>query len=146
MQLAEQLQDGRAGGGVQVAGGLVGHDQSGPAGQGPGDGRALLLAAGQLVRPVPGAVAEPDPFDGGLGQQPPLGGPPAPVEQAVGDVVEHGQAVDQEELLEDEAEPPGPQARHLRIGHGRGVLSGDADYAPGGSFQGAHHVQQGGLA
>src|SRR3984957_19099319 len=35
VQLAEQPQDGRAGGGVQVAGGLVGHDQGGPAGQGP---------------------------------------------------------------------------------------------------------------
>src|SRR5580658_3538955 len=30
VQLAEQPQDGRAGGGVQVAGGLVGHDQGGP--------------------------------------------------------------------------------------------------------------------
>src|SRR5579859_5162101 len=88
VQLAEQLQDGRAGGGVQVAGRLVGHDQGGPPGQGPRDGGALLLAARELVRPVPGAVAEPDPPDGRLGQQPPLGGPPAPVEQAVGDVVE----------------------------------------------------------
>ena len=83
----------------------------GPAGQGPGDRGALLLAARQLVRPVAGAVAEPDPLDGRLGQLAALGGPPAPVEQAVGDVVEHGQAVEQEELLEDEAEAPGPQAR-----------------------------------
>src|SRR5580692_6777060 len=51
--VAEQLQEGRAGGGVQVAGRLVGHDQGGPAGQGPGDGGALLLTARQLVRPVP---------------------------------------------------------------------------------------------
>src|SRR5580658_221288 len=68
VQLAEQLQEGRASGGVQVAGRLVGHDQGGPAGQGPGDGGALLLAARQLVRPVPGPVAEPDPLDGGLGK------------------------------------------------------------------------------
>src|SRR5271169_3460844 len=68
VQLAEQVQDGRAGRGVQVAGGLVGHDQGGPAGQGPGDGGALLLATGKLIRPVPDAVAEPDPLDGRFGQ------------------------------------------------------------------------------
>src|SRR5580704_14007381 len=146
VQLAEQVQEGGAGGGVQVAGRLVRHDQGGPADQGPGDGGPLLLAAGQLVRPVPGAVAEPDPLDGRLGQPTALSGPPAPVEQAVGDVVEHGQPVEQEELLEDEAEAPGPQARQLRVGHGRGVLPGDADHAAGGSFEGAHHVQQGALA
>ena len=58
VQLAEQLEDGRAGRRVQVPGRLVGHDQGGPAGQGPGDGGALLLAARQLVRPVPDAVAQ----------------------------------------------------------------------------------------
>src|SRR6202044_3649968 len=58
VQLAEQFQDGRAGRGVQVAGGLIGHDQGGPAGQGAGDGGALLLTAGQLVRAVVAAVAE----------------------------------------------------------------------------------------
>src|ERR1700722_11282016 len=146
VQLAEQVQEGGAGGGVQVAGRLVGHDQGGPADQGPGDGGALLLAAGQLVRPVPGSVTEPDPLDGRLGQPAALGGPPAPVEQALGDVVEHGQPVEQEELLEDEAQAAGPQARQLRVGHGRGVLPGDPDHATGGPFQGAHHVQQGALA
>src|SRR5580692_10006654 len=96
VQLAEQVQESGAGGGVQVAGRLVRHDQGGPADQGPGDGGPLLLAAGQLVRPVPGSVTEPDPLDGRLGQPAPLGGPPAPVEQALGDVVEHGQPVEQE--------------------------------------------------
>src|SRR5580692_6757478 len=146
VQLAEQVQDGRAGRAVQVAGGLVGHDQCGPAGQGPGDGGALLLAAGQLVGPVPSAMAEPDPLDGRLGQPAAFGGPPAPVQQAAGDIVEHAEAVEEEELLEHEAEAPGPQARQLRVGHGRGVLPGDADHPAGGPLQGAHHVQQGALA
>src|SRR5580692_13147274 len=52
VQLTEQFEDGRAGCGVQVAGRLVGHDQGGPAGRGPGNGGAVLLAAGQLLRPV----------------------------------------------------------------------------------------------
>src|SRR5580692_185499 len=146
VQLVEQFQKGRAGGGVQVPGRLVGHDQGGPPGQGPGDGGTLLLAARQLVRPVVKAVAHPDPFEGRLCQPAALGGPPAPVEQAVGDVVEHGQAVEQEELLEDEAEAPGTQARQLRVRHGRGVLPGDPDPAACRPFEGAHHVQQGALA
>src|SRR5580658_10375070 len=146
VQLVEQFQKGRAGGGVQVPGRLVGHDQGGPPGQGPGDGGTLLLASRQLVRPVPKAMAHPDPFQGRLRQPTALGGPLAPVEQAVGDVVEHGHAVEQEELLEDEAEAPGTQARELRVGHARGVLPGDAEHAAGGSFEGTHHVQQGALA
>ena len=75
-----------------------------------------------------------------------LGQPPASVEQAVGDVVEHAQAVEEEELLEDEAEAPGAQPRELGVGHGRGVLPGDADDAAAGPFEGAHHVEQGALA
>ena len=38
----------------------------------------------------------------------------AAVEQSVGDVVEHAETVEQEELLEDEAETPRPQSRELR--------------------------------
>ncbi len=91
-------------------------------------------------------MAEPDPLDRRRGEPPPIGHRPAPVQQAVGDVVEHAEAVEQEELLEDEAEAPGPQARQLLVGHRRGVLSGDAHHAACGSFEGAHHVQQGALA
>src|SRR5579859_7592239 len=67
VELAEQLQDGRARHRVQVAGGLVGQHQGRTARQGPGDGGALLLPARQLVRPVLEAVTQPDPLDGRLG-------------------------------------------------------------------------------
>ena len=73
-------------------------------------------------------------------------GPAAPIKQAVGDVVEDAEPVQQEELLEDEAQPPGPQARELVVGHVRGVLPGDADLAAGGPLQGAHDVQEGALS
>ena len=90
-------------------------------------------------------MTQPDAFDGRLGQLAALGLPPAPVEEAVGDVVEHAQPIEQEELLEDEAEAPGPQPRELSVGHGRSVLTRDAEHAAGGSVQGAHHVEQGAL-
>jgi hypothetical protein len=75
-----------------------------------------------------------------------LGDRPAPVRQAVGDVVEHAEAVEQEELLEDEAEAARPQPGQLRIGHDRGVLTGDPDHAAARSFQGSHHMQKRALA
>ena len=45
VQLLEESQHIPAGAGVQGAGGLVGQDQAGVSGQGPGDGNPLLLAA-----------------------------------------------------------------------------------------------------
>ena len=45
-------------GAVEVPGRLVGQQQRRPMDDGPGDGHPLLLAAAELVRPVPGAVAQ----------------------------------------------------------------------------------------
>ena len=63
---------------VEVAGGLVGEDQRGLGDQRPGDGDALLLAAGQLAGPVVGPVGEADLVERG---ERPLAalGPPDPV-------------------------------------------------------------------
>ena len=65
---AEDLVDLVAGLGVELAGRLVGQDEHRLLDQGPGDGHALLLAAGELV----GAVVEPVPQADLLEQ---LGGP-----------------------------------------------------------------------
>ena len=46
--------------GVQLPGRLVGDQQPGRAGQGPGDRHPLLLAAGQLARPLLGVVGQAD--------------------------------------------------------------------------------------
>ena len=55
--LAHEGEDLGAGAAVEVAGGLVGEDDLGLAGQGPGHGDPLLLAAGELARAVLQAVA-----------------------------------------------------------------------------------------
>ncbi len=47
-------------GGVEIAGRLVGEEQSGTASEGPGDGDALHLTAAQLVREMPRPVGHPD--------------------------------------------------------------------------------------
>ncbi len=54
-----QIHDRRAGRLVEIAGRLVG-DESEGSGRGRGDGDALLLAAGEFLRPVVQAMAEPD--------------------------------------------------------------------------------------
>src|ERR1700722_14315720 len=109
VKLAEKFQNRRAGCRVKVAGRLVGHYQGRATGEGASDGRALLFAARQLVRPVPDAVPEPHPVYGRHRHSTAIGHPATPVQQAVGDGVEHAQAVEQKELLEDETDAPGPQ-------------------------------------
>src|SRR5947209_3946579 len=108
----EVLQHGHDGGAraaVEVAGRLVGQHDRRPADQGPGDGDALALAAGDLGGTVMGAVAEPDPGKR-LGRAPLAHPRRHPrVQQPLGDVVEHALVLGEEELLEDEPDPRRPQ-------------------------------------
>ena len=60
---AHERQDLGAGAGVEVAGRLVGEDDLGTAGEGAGDGDALLLPARELRRSVLQAVLQPDGLD-----------------------------------------------------------------------------------
>jgi hypothetical protein len=60
VQLVQQVQHLGGGGAVEVAGGLVGDDQRRVGHQCAGDGHALLLAAGELVGVVVGAVGQAD--------------------------------------------------------------------------------------
>jgi hypothetical protein len=59
----QQVDDLLAGGGIEIAGRLVGEDQFGTRRGGARDGNTLLLAAGKLGGVVPGAVAEADSFE-----------------------------------------------------------------------------------
>src|SRR5215467_2133838 len=68
------------------------------------------------------------------------------VEQAIGDVLDDGESIEQKELLEHKAQPPGAQARELAIVHLGHVLAGDAYHPFRGSLQRSHHVHQRGLA
>ncbi len=63
VQLDEETQQAVADRRIDVARRLVGEQQLGPRDHGAGDGRALLLAAGQDLRVGVHAVAEPDPAD-----------------------------------------------------------------------------------
>ena len=67
--------------GIQIAGGLVGQDQRGMGGDGPGDGRALLLPAGHLGGPVIHPFLQPHLPQAFHGHMPPFLAADAPVDQ-----------------------------------------------------------------
>src|SRR5215213_13995 len=62
VQLVQQVDDLGGHLGVEVAGRLIGPHDRRPRRQRPGHRDPLLLAAGQLIGPVPGAVTEPNPL------------------------------------------------------------------------------------
>ncbi len=111
VQLLEQIEDLLAGVGVQRAGRLVGQDDIRPVDQGAGDGDALLLAAGEFVGAVVGAVAQADALQRRAGAaQALLAGQPG-VHQRQGDLFDSRGARQQVELLEDEADAAAADAR-----------------------------------
>ena len=97
---------------VEVAGRLVGEDDLRAAGEGPGDGDALLLATGELARPVREAVAETDGVDDLV--EPRRVGLAAGERHRERDVLDRGERRHQVEGLEDEADPVAAQLGELR--------------------------------
>ena len=64
LNFAEEEEDLLAGGGVEIAGGLVGEEDGGLIYEGAGEGAALLLAAGELAGSMVVASAEADAVKG----------------------------------------------------------------------------------
>ena len=62
VEFEEEIDDFGAGGGVEVAGGLIGEDNFGVVDDGAGDTDALFLAAGEVVGFEGEAVGEADGF------------------------------------------------------------------------------------
>ena len=105
VQPAEQLEHLEAALGVERAGRLVGEQQRGRVGQGPGDGQALALAARQHARRAawpcrPGRAGR---AGRGPGSRPAGGSVPA-ITAGQGHVLEHAHALEQVEELEDDAD------------------------------------------
>jgi hypothetical protein len=145
VELADELHDRCAGGAVELAGRLVGENDRRTPDEGPGDRDPLALPSGDLGGLERRAYGEADPLERLIRAPIPLVGGDAGVEDPVGDVLAHRGVLGQEELLEDEADLPGPQPRQLAVIQLRGGDSTDADHAAGGSLQRPHDVQERGL-
>ena len=133
--------------GVKVAGGLVGEDQLGFADQGAGHGDALLLAAGELLGHVFGAVGEADALEH-LGDAAfALGGGDLAVDQSHLDVLGDVEVVDEVEALEDEADADvAADDGELVLGVAGHVLAEKHVGARGRLVDEAQHVEQRRLA
>jgi hypothetical protein len=142
VQLLDQRHDLAAGGAVEVAGRLVGQDDRRPSDERAGDRDPLALPAREVGGARPEPVGEPDRGQRGGGQLAPLGGGDARVEQPVGDVLEQGRVLGQEEELEDEADPGRPHRGELAVAHPCDVEAGDRHPPGAGAFERAHQVQQ----
>ena len=145
-QPVQGLEHGLAGGGVEVAGRLVGQQQARAVGQGAGNGDALLLPARQLGRLMGQAFAQTERCQhlaralAGLGLSDP------------GDAQRQGHVVARVELgqqvveLIDEADPGQTNMGPRPLVEAADVLAVDTDLARGGTLQQTGGVQQAGLA
>lgn len=151
VEVAQQLEDGAGGLGVEGAGGLVGEEHLGVAGQGAGDADALLLAAGELGGVGLGLVGEADEVEEFQGLAGAFAAGDAEDLQGELDVGLHGARGQQVEVLEDHADAAAGFAEFLAgaaaaAGEGGELDPVDGDGAAGGALQQVHAADEGGLA
>jgi hypothetical protein len=138
----QELHDHVPGVGIELARRLVGEEEARLVRQGPGEGDALLLAAGELVRAVPRAIAQPDDLEE-------IGDPPVSlawigVDEAERDldVLARGQEWDEPERLEDERHDAPADPDQLALVHRRDLVSVDDDAARGRLVEAAEQVEE----
>src|SRR6266540_3824294 len=146
VQLLQQHEHARARGLVEVAGRLVGEHDRRAGDQRPGDRDPLLLAAGELGRVMVEPVAQAHAPQRAGGQPPALARRHAAVEQAGGHVVQRAHRVEQEELLEDQADPARAQRGELPVRERAHVGAADVHGAAARQVERAHDVEQGRLS
>jgi hypothetical protein len=111
---------------VEVPGRLVGEHDRRLADERAGDRDALALTARELVGRNPARCASPTCRQRlGCARSRRTEAGRAGVEQPVGDVVEHGLVLGEEELLEDEADPRRAQGRELAVRQAGDIEPGD---------------------
>ena len=132
--------------GVKVARRLVGQDDFRVADDGPRDGHALTLSAGELRGEVLHAVAQAHPGEHFLGGAAAFLRGDVAVEERQLHVVKHAERGDEVEALEDEAERAVAEGSELLVLHAAGLLPVNLDAARRGRVEQAQHVEQRGLA
>ena len=146
VQPAQESQDPRARLGVQVARGFVGQDDGRVVHQCPGDSHALLLSPRKLCRVVIQPVAQAHLFQQSAGLGFSLPARDTSEHEGQGGVLQGGQARQQVEGLEDEADAPTAVVRQFGL-PGRPQLDPVHPYlAARGPLQSAHQMEQGRLA
>ncbi len=117
VEIGNHLQNRRSGLGVEVPGGLIGEDDRRIGDQCTGDGRALLLASGELTGAVAHPVFEPHPRERLHGSPVTFVARHPLVEHRHFGVLEDGQLADEVERLEDETDLASADAAELAVVH-----------------------------
>ena len=146
MQLVENPQHLVAAAAVERAGRLVGEDDIGAVHQRAGDRDALLLSAGQLVRPVAGAVGDAEPLQQRMGTRPALLARLAGIDRGDLHIAGSRQLRQQMIALKDEAEMLAAQSCQIVGGNGRGLTAVDQVAARARPVEAAEDVHQRGFA
>jgi hypothetical protein len=131
---------------VEVARGLVGHEDRRVADDGARDRHTLLLAPGKLGRVVRQAIREPDHRQRRRRPLPPLGRRQGREQQRQLHVLERRQHRHQVVELEDEADVPRPPRRKLGFRERGDVRAGHLQRPPRRLVDAGDEVEQGGLA
>ncbi len=146
MEVADEFQDFGSGVGIEIAGGLVGQEDRGIEGERAGDGYALTLAAGKLVGEVVEALSQLDELEQGAGALVDLlAFEPLEVERQ-GHIFEAGEARQEIEKLEDEADFVAAEAGEVIVRKCCDRLAVDADLTGGGPVETADEVEEGRFA
>ena len=130
----------------RLPGRLVGEDDRRPGDDRAGDRHALALAARELLGAVVQACPSPTRSSAVAPRPCAARSRRAAVEQALRDVLQRGHPVDQEELLEHEADRGRAQPRELAVVEVGDVDAGHADAPARRAIERAHDVQQRRLA
>lgn len=109
--------------------------------KGSGDRNPLPLPSRERGRLEVRATGESDQLQRLVRAPVALGGADACIQQAVGHVLAGGRVLGQEELLEDEPDLTGPEARQLAIAQKGGVDPADPNGAAAGPLEGSHDVE-----
>lgn len=130
---------------IEVARRLVGQDERWLADDGARHGDALLFAAAEHLRPIVAATCEPDALErlADTSADEPMRQPHHL--EGDGDVVEHGPAGDELEVLEDEPDVPA-QSRDRVVGEPGDVATQEQDASIVDTLGSMHEPQQGALA
>src|SRR5215216_5248130 len=129
----QEVDDAIAGLLVEIAGWFIGKDDPRAGGERASDGHTLLLAARQLARIMPEAVAEADMDEPVLGAGKGIGGP-FELER-YGDVLKRGHGGDQVKGLKDNAEIIAAETGETIFTHAPEILPHHDDLARGGAFE-----------
>src|SRR5262245_23280693 len=146
VQLEQQLVHALAGGGVEVAGRLVGEEQPGPAHDRSRHRDALLLAARQLTRAVGEPSAQPDTCEQLGGTLPDLANGLARNERRQHHVLQGGEIPHEMVKLEDEADFAVAEGRDLPLRTREHIDAVEEELPARGGVEAAEEVEQRALA